>query len=152
MSKWYWLMEFAGNAVGTLSLGIFTFLFSGIALVGSATFGSVFGELWVLYLIALFSLLRAERLSDDWLRLLKNNEKHGDWYWPLEFTGHVVAVLGLFWMIMVHATVQAQGHHVFNEPNSWILWSEIPVLAAMWLANALNWFNDIRRFREGGNS
>ncbi len=149
MNKWHWVLEFIGNAWGTLSLGIFTFLFSGIALVGVTTFGSIFGEPWVLYLLALWGIFLTERLSDDWFRMWENKEKHDDWYWPLEFGGHVISVLGLAWMIMVHATVQALGHHAFNEPNSWILWSEIPGLGLMYIANAINWFNDIRRFRQG---
>lgn len=149
MNKWYWLLEFGGNAVTTLAIGIFAFLFSGIALAGSATFGSMFGQLWVLYILGLWGILLAERLSDDIYRYAYANEKHGGWYWLLEFAGDVVMVLGLAWMLMVNATVQTQGYHGFNEPNSWILWSEIPVLVAMGVAVALNWVNDIIRFRKG---
>ena len=146
MNKWHWLLEFGGNAVGTLSLGIFAFLFSGIVLVGATTFGSIFGETWVLYLLALWGIFLAERFSDDLFRFGYKDEKHSNWYWPLEFSGHVVSVLGLAWLIMVHATVNTQGYHTFNEPNNWILWSEILVLPLMAAAISLNWFNDIRRF------
>ena len=155
MNKWHWVLELAGNATGTLSLGIFTFLLGGIAIAKTTTFGSIFGEPWVLYLLCLWGIALTERFSDDLFRFGgwgKIKEPHGNWYWPLEFSGHAISVIGLGWMIIVNVTAQIQGYHTFYEPDSLILWPEILALVVMWAANALNWFNDIRRSRQGGNS
>ncbi len=146
MSKWYWIQEFGGNAVATIAIGIFTFLFAGIAIAGSATFGGVFGHWLMLPLLILWGILLAGRFADDFFRYWNNAKQQGGW--ALEFTGDAVMLLGLFWMILVIATVKTQGYHAFNEPNSWILWSEIPALAAMGVAVSLNWVNDIIRFRK----
>ena len=69
-SNWYWLKEFAGDAIGICAIGWSAMMFGGIATVGYARF--VEPNLWILYteiaLVALWGIVVAERLVDDIIR------------------------------------------------------------------------------------
>ena len=117
--------------------------------MGSSTFGALFASWWVLPVMGLWFLSTVTRLVDDLIRAEYEKEPHSDWYWLMEFAGNIVMVVGFAWMAMVVSSARSVGYHTFVENNNWILWSEIPALAAMGVAVSLNWVNDILRYKKG---